>query len=246
MRKLIGTVVAGVLIAYCAYQFFATKVFTGVLESSLGVPVKVKRVHLKVVPFEFGIYGLKVMSPEGFEEKEMFSIPETFVRVNLLSLFKGVIQVQKISFNLEHVTVEKSRTGKISLKEFLDIPKKKAEAKKKPGPGQPEPPSEPGKKKEPFLKLQVDEVVMSLGKVSYVDYGSGQRVVREFDMKVENMILHDVTDMDSLSEQVVMLILKKIGMFVMGMQFDRMAQDLQQKAGEMMSGAKNKFSSMFQ
>ena len=236
MRKLIGTLLTALVLAYLVYQFFMTQLVSDALQNALGVPVKVGRVHLKLAPVEFGIYGLKIGSPEGFEEKEMFSIPETFVRMNPLDLFKREIHVQQVHFNLEHVTVEKSRAGKISLKEFLDIPKKKAGERKPapqaPQPQKPKPPPAPGKKSEPFFKLRVDEVIMSIGKITFVDYGSGQRVVREFPLNVDRMILKNVTDMDSLSEQVVMIVLKKIGVFVMGMQFDRIAQDVQAKLSQ--------------
>jgi hypothetical protein len=227
MRKLIGTVIFGMVAVYFLLQFFSTQLVSGMLESNLGVPVRVQRVHMRVAPVEFGVYGVKILSPQGFESKEMFSIPEVFVRVKLSSIFKGKIHITKLNFNLEHATVEKSKAGKISLKEFLDRAKKKDPGKPvPPAPQGPQKPQPPAKKKAPGVKLQVDEVLMNLGKVSYVEYNAaGERKAKDFQMNVKNLVLHDVTDLDSLSEQVVMTVLKKIGMLVMGMQFDKMVED---------------------
>jgi hypothetical protein len=241
MRKLIGTLVVLALFVYFSFQYFATGMVSGAMQQLFGTKVKVKSVHLRIFPIEVGIYGIKVMNYKGYEEPVMIAIPEVFVRANLSGLFKQTLHIRKLTFNLSQVTVEKNRQGKINLKDLMEYTQKQGQAAKTGAPlPQPQaPPSEPVQKpKGKPLKLKIDEAYMSLGKVNYVDYGSGSRVERHFDFNIENVLLRNAADMDSLSEQIVVMILKKIGMLAVGAQMEKVANDL-------LEGAKTKLATVF-
>lgn len=230
LRKLIVFILFAALALYGILQLFGTTLVAKGMEQSLGTKVKVGRLHLKFFPVELGIYGVKIMNYPGFEEPVMVSIPEVFVRVEASSLLKKTIHVKNIIFNLENVTVEKNRQGKINLKVLMDVSNKKTpppSTPSDPAPQQPPTkPSEPASDPQDALKLQIDEAVMSLGKVQYVDYGTGARVDRSFDFNIENTRLKNVTDTPSLIEQVVMLVLQKIGKLALEDQVQRVAGQL--------------------
>lgn len=244
IRKILIPLALAGFLFYLFFQFFATRLVAHTLTQSLGTPVKVRQVHLKLFPAEVGIYGIKVMNYKGFEEPVMVSIPEVFVRADLGGLFKKRIRIRKVVFDLKKVTVEKNREGEINLKVLMDYSEKRAPA---PGPSPAQPPPQPsppsGKpgpraKQPPVFKLQIDEAQMSLGKVSFVDYGTGRRVEKNFDFAIDKMLLENVTDMESLTTQVALLILQKIGRLALGEQVGRIA-------GEFFDDARNKLARMF-
>lgn len=243
MRKLIGTIVLLGALGYAVIFMFGASLVGGVIEGATGTKASVQRVHLKLYPLEAGIYGTRLRNLEGFQEPEFISIPEIFIRIEPLGLLKGMLHVEKITLNLEHVTIEKTQGGKVNLKELMDRSKQKqkeAEAKtaEKPSGG------DTGKTK-PQPKVQIDEVDLSLGKLSFVDYAGGQRTVKNMDLKVDHQILHNVTDAFSLTQQVILIILKKVGFAALGIQVDIFKGSLEEQAGEFISQAKNKLSQIF-
>lgn len=242
MRKLIGTVVLLAALGYAVIFMFGSSLVGGVIEGATGAKASVQRVHLKLYPLEAGIYGTRIRNLEGFREPEFISIPEIFIRIEPLGLLKGMIHVEKITLNLEHVTIEKTQGGKVNLKELMDRSKQKqkeAEAKtaeKTSG--------DPGKAK-PQPKVQIDEVDLSLGKLSFVDYANGQRTVKNMDLQVDHQILHNVTDTFSLTQQIILIILKKVGFAALGIQMDIFKGSLEEQAGQFINQAKTKLSQIF-
>ncbi len=229
IRKFVVLAVIAAFFIYFSFQKILTGVVAKSMQGAVGVPVKLAKAHLHLAPFEIGLYGLQLGNPPGFQEPAMAEIPEIFVRVNLLGLLKGKIHVQKVVLNMKDVTVERAKGNKINLNEFLKISKtKKAESEQ---PEQPPPPPEEGEepqapsKPSKGLKLEIDQVLLNIGKVVFVDYGTGERVVREFDFKIENMVLTDVADPFELVMQVTVIILKKVGMAAMSVQIDTVLEN---------------------
>lgn len=238
MRKLLGSILLLVLFLYFSYQFFATRLLSGALEKSLGTKVRVQRIHLKLFPTELGIYGIKIMNYPGYEEPEMIEIPEVFARVHIPALFQKKIQVQKLVLDIKKVVVER-RNGKINIKDLMDYSKKVSQGKA-PAPAEPskQRPSE-SKPKASILKLQIDEAQISLGKVYVVDYGNGQRNERSFDFGIQKEPLRNVTDIPSLTEQIAVLILKKVGMLALGVQVEKVANEFVANAQKTLSNIFN-------
>ena len=148
---------------------------------------------------------------------------------------------------MKEVLVERTRDNKFNLNELMKISKvKKAESE---APQPPSPPAEgqPSKTSKPSkpMKLEIDEVVLNIGKVAFIDYGSGERVVREFGFEIKDMILRDVADPFELVAQIVVIILKKIGMAAMNLQMDSMAQNIEAQAGQLIDQARSALSNMF-
>ncbi len=245
MRKLIGTIVILGALIYGAYQLFGASIAANIIQGATGTKTTVKRIHLKLFPFEFGIYGTKIHNLDGFKEPDFVSIPEIFIRVQLLELLKGTLHVEKVTLNLDQVVLERSQAGKVNLKELLDRSKQKQKESTAPKPSEkPSEPSEPAKPQK-AVKAQIDEVVVSLGSLSYVDYGTGQRIAKNMDLKIDQEVLRNVTDSYGLTQQVVVLILKKIGLSTLGIQMDIFKGNFEEQAGAMINEAKDKLSKMF-
>lgn len=245
MRKLIGTIVIVVALGFLAVQIFGAAMVSNIISGATGAKTSVKRVHLKLFPLEVGIYGTRIHNLEGFKEPEFISIPEIFVRIQPMDLLKGTAHVEKITLNIDQVTFEKAQNGKINLKELLDRSKQKEkESSAEKAPGQKPAPGEPSKPQK-GMDTRIDEVLLSLGNLTYADYGSGQRSVKNINLKVENEVLRNVTDTFGLTQQIIMVILKRIGLSTLGIQWDVLAGNAGEQAQELLNQAKGKLSEFF-
>jgi uncharacterized protein involved in outer membrane biogenesis len=247
IRKFVILILIAAFFIYFSFQRFLTGLAGKGMEAALGVPVKVSKLHLRLAPLEVGLYGLRIGNPPGFQEPYLADIPEIFIRVNLLGFLKGKAHIQKVTLNMKEVAVERTKDNKFNLNELMKISKAQKTQKEEPQPPSPTPEGEPGKAPKPSkpVKLEIDEVLLNIGKVTFADYGSGQRVVREFGFEIKDMILRDVADPFELVAQIIVIILKKIGFAAMNIQIDSMSQNLQTQAGQLMEQAKSALADIF-
>lgn len=232
MGKLIKIIVLAAIVVFLIGFFFGPALVSRALTAALAVPVEVSRVHLKLSPLEAGLYGVKISNPKGYQGKQMALIPEIFIRLNGRELIKGKIHAQKIVLSLENVQVEKTAAGKSNLKDWVDATRKKQQEQSKP---KPEPSA---KKKAPAPSPKIDEVVITLGTLSYVDYASNPPVQKSIPVKVNRLTLRNVSNAASLVDQIVFQILKQIGFSMIGAQIDMVAANLGTQAQEMLGKAK--------
>lgn len=230
MGKLIKIIVLAAVVVFLIDFFFGPALVSHALSAILAVPVQVSRVHLKLSPLEAGLYGVTVSNPKGFQSKTMASIPGIFIRLNLKELIKGKIHAQKIVLSIDKVQVEKNAAGRINLKDWVDETRKKQQPPPKPAPS--------SKKKAPAPPPKIDEVVVTLGTLSYADDASNPPVYKEIPIKVNQWTLRQVSNAASLIDQIVFQILKQMGFSMIGAQIDMVAANLGTQAQEMLGKAK--------
>ncbi len=236
---------------------FANSLVSRTLEASLGIPVRVGGVHLKllmfrllmdtnspsgeayplvsetsVIPIEVGLQNVKLMNPGGFEEPVMIFMPELFIRINPEGFLRGKIHIQQIRLHVEEVTAERSMKGKINLNEWLQILKTPQKAappetvlQPSPAPGKPQ-----ERQKKAGAPLQIDEVLLNLGRVRYVDDAKLQLEPKVFALNIRNERLHNASDPVMISQQVLEFVLKRVGLWAMSAQIDKMASEGMEQA----------------
>lgn len=188
-------------------------ILAGVLEAAIGVPVKVGKFHLDFFSSEVGIYGLKIKNPKGFSEPTLASVPEIFLHIDVPSLFQNRVHVQEIRLNLDEITVERNASGAVNLMEIgavkstrrQGVPSSPAE-----GPAAPAPSGPPGPSTQPAKppSIQIDTVILNLGRARYVD-PAGTRV---FPIEIRNATLRNVTDPAEITRQIVFKTLQRVGL----------------------------------
>jgi uncharacterized protein involved in outer membrane biogenesis len=246
MKKIIFVFLLLFATAYIFCQFFAIKFLTDIVSQALGAPVSVSRIHLKLFPAELGVYDLQVKKFQDFKEPVILSIPEIFLRFDLRDLLKNTLHIKRIALNIEQVAVEKSANGKINLNELLKNTKKPEKTVLQPAPTAPSTQKSPKSQKSPAMKVVIGEAVVSLSKVYYVEYGPSGRTEKSLNFNIHDTVLHNVTDLRSLSQQIIELILKKLGLMALGAQLDRLGANLGQEASQLLDNAKKSISGVFQ
>lgn len=246
MRKLIGTLIILAALLYVVFQFFGTSLVGKVLEGALGVKVNISRIHLKIYPTELGIYGLKIHNPEGFREPVLASIPELFIRVEVMDLVRRKAHVNRVILNIDQVSFERGPGGKVNLLELVNRGKKKeAERKEKQTP----PPAPSGNKPQPqgeVVKTQIDEAIVSLGTVTLTESSSGgEPISKKMNLEIREFTLRNVDGVLSLTEKIVFEVLRKAGLSALGSQFNLAASDLSEQAGQLLNKAQKSLSNIF-
>lgn len=184
------------------------------LEAAIGAPVKIDKVNL--TSSHAGIQGITVKNPAGFEEPVLASIPEIYLEWDLSNLFKKQLLIREVRLNLDEVTVERSQSGTVNLTELAAV---KRPAGK---PGQKPAPAEKGAAA-PAIEIQIQRVEISIGRARYVDKQVG--LVKEFPIEVQKAVLENVTDPAQVTQQVVKIVLQKVGMNAALSQLGNLAGD---------------------
>lgn len=205
MKKILISLVLFLVVAVVVLCLASNLLLGAILSSAIGAPVKVGRVSLGLSGA--GIYGLVINNPKGFHEKRLASVPEASVTYDAGAFLKGKVHLKTIRINMEEVTIERNGEGQFNLMEIKAMKKPTQPAQE---PKTPEPTTEPGKPSKPakLPPVQIDEVILDLGKARFANDGS----VKEFSLNVENETFRDVTYVPTLIRQVVFFILKKVGM----------------------------------
>ena len=193
-------------------------ILTKALESAIGAPVKISKFHFDLFSSQVGIYGLEIKNPLGFQEPTLASLPELFIQVNLPAFFQNRVHIREIRLNLDEITVERNSNGAVNLTEIGAVKKPRTEPAegRTPGgvsPSEPQRPT-PAQKAGP-TNVQIDKVVLSLGRARYVDRGGASPTIRTFSLEIKNAVLRNVTNPAEITQQIVIKTLQRAGLSVL-------------------------------
>jgi len=166
----------------------------GGVKAATGLSINMKKFDLSILKSHVSIEGLKLLNPEGFPEDLMFHAPEIFVDYNLGDIVKGNIHIEDIRLNFDEFVIIKNAQGRTNL-EALKPDKKEGASKKDSKKPQVKADKKKGKK---ALKIQIDHVVLKVGKVVYKDYSKGgDPIIKEYNVNISEEF-NDITNIRSL------------------------------------------------
>ncbi|MDR2849980.1 MAG: AsmA family protein [Verrucomicrobiota bacterium] len=122
----------------------------------LGVPVSVGDVKLRPLAGELLISHVRIGNPEGYSQKDAFSVAKIEVSLNVASLLSDTIVVRKVSIDAPSILYEK-KGGKSNFDVMLANASVAEQKEKTASP----------KDKSSSKKVVIDEVVLSGAKVAY-------------------------------------------------------------------------------
>lgn len=236
-RKRWLILIGAVLAAFLSCSAAVSAVSANLLEQAVGVKVSVSRFSFHPYPLKLGLYGIKIHNPPGFKEKVMADVPEIYFEVNPLAILKGRIHVREIRLSVEDIAIERNAQGKINLNEMTRLLSEKQRAASKPKPSQPSPrdpqtppaPEKP-KSKPKQIPVTVDRVIVNLGDARFVESGKSNVSEKRIKIDVRNFELKNVTDPASVTEQIVVMILKKMGLMAINAQLGDVQKNLENQA----------------
>ena len=223
MKKILIILGLAVVLGVVVLNVFGAVLLGRVLEGAIGAPVSVGRLHLGFLSSNVGLYNVKIKNPQGFNEKALAEIHEISMKYDLGAFFRGKVHLTEVRLDFGDVTVEKNE-GKVNL---LEIGAVKGMTQKKGGAQGPEPESQPGqpesKSGKPAPKgpeIQIDEVLVNIGKGRYVDSSAQPPSVKEYDLGIHDEKFKNVTDTPTLVKDIALLILRKVGLSSLTSNFD--------------------------
>ena len=144
-----------------------------VAKNFMGIELEMDSVRLGIMNTDVKLSNVVVMSPKGFEDKQMMKASSIYVNYELIPLIFKKIHLTNLRLDISEIVVIKDPEGKINTDAIKRIAKRGvAQEGGKGKPGGP-PPTGQGKMK--GVPLEIDHVTISLGKVIFKDYSSGGR-----------------------------------------------------------------------
>lgn len=214
MKKIVITIIFVVTAFVLAMNLFGTVALGRVLENVIGAPVSVGRLRVGIFSSNVGLYNIKIRNPKGFSEKTLADIHVISVSYDWRAFFRGKVHLKTVVLDFGDVTIEKNG----SQVNLLELGAVKGMVKGV-GSGGGENRSEKGGAGR-GSKLQIDEVVVSVGKTRYVDSAAQPPIVKKYDLGVDNEMFKNVTNAQSLVKDIVFLIVRKVGLSSLPSNFD--------------------------
>lgn len=123
---------------------------------ALGVPVSVGGVKLNPLAGNLVISQVKIGNPQGYSDKDAFSVAKIEVGLDIKSLWSDTIVVRKVQIDAPAIVFE-SKDGKSNFDTMMSNAKKASEAEK----------AKTDKEKQPGKKVVIEEFSLNDAKVSY-------------------------------------------------------------------------------
>ncbi len=144
-----------------------------VAKNFMGIELEMDSARLGIMNTDVKLSDVVVMSPKGFEDKQMMKASSIYVNYELMPLIFKKVHLTDLRLDISEIVVIKDPEGKMNTDAVKKIAKRgvaQEGGKGKPGG---HPPAGQGKMKD--IPLEIDRVTISLGKVIFKDYSSGGR-----------------------------------------------------------------------
>ena len=166
--KVLIWIVGIVAVLLVALDLFAGYIVKGAINTAgptaLGVPITVKSVRIGLLSGHFGLKGLVIGNPEGFDTPEAIRVENAVVDVRLTSLFAKVLVIDRIYVDGPEITYEVGHKGSniSAIQKNVEPSKPKKEA--------PKPAEKPAKEAK---KVQITDFLIEHGKLHFCAAGMG-------------------------------------------------------------------------
>lgn len=156
-----------------------------------GAPAHIDSVSLGILKQSIDIKGFKLYNPKGFPNEILLDIPTIKINYDLGALLQKKLHMKTVEVDLKEMGVIKNKEGKLNV-DSLKVVEQQKEAQPK------------EKKTQEMMPMQIDELVLSIGKVVSRDYTVGpQGSVQVFDVGIKRKTYKNITT----AQQLISLIL---------------------------------------
>jgi len=204
---LVFIVVIGALIA--SKNIIAKIAIEKGVKAATGFPIEIKKIDIDLISGHIGITDLSLLNPDGFPPGIMFHAPEIFVDFHLGDMLKGKIHLEDLRLNFNQFVIVKNAQGRTNLEAL--------KPKAKDGSKEPVKDKQKNEAKKGMPEIQIDHLVLKVGKVIYKDYsGGGEPSVREFNVNISQ----ELTDVTSVRHLLGLIASKAIAQSALNIPFD--------------------------
>ncbi len=206
MKKLLITllIITGVIVAFSVSKNQIIKAaVTAAATKTLGAEVTIERFAFNILNQSINIKGLKIENPEGFLKETFINIPLIHVNYDLNALLQKKIHLKKLEINLSELTIVKNKDKQLNvdaLKAAQETTNKKEGTKDK------------KEETQPSMPMQIDVLVLSIGKIIDKDYSAGaQPQIKIYNIGFKNRTYKNITSAQQLISLILTECLKEAG-----------------------------------
>jgi len=202
MKKILTrglVVIAGVLvILVLARNLIVPPVIRSGVKAATGLNVVIGSMDIGLLKPYLDVQRLQLMNPTGFADPVMVDIPQIRVDYRLGALLRNKVHLPSVTFAMQDVLIVKNADGSLNIDALKALQDKNR------------PPSEP-KPESKKMDLQIDELVIRLGTVTFKDYsGGGAPRVQQLSLNLDERFTN-VTDPNQLTMAIVICIMTRAG-----------------------------------
>lgn len=173
------------------------------VKAATGLGLQLNKCIVELKETSFDLKGIRLENPAGFSDKYMFEAPEIYVNYAVLPIFKKLIHLEEIRFDIDSLVIVKNEKGQLNLMSLLPEEKNKEQGTEKDKDQGSSPTSE---KKDRLFDLKVDKALLKINKIIYKDYSKGgDPVVKEF-----NIGIYETFENVEGTEELVTMIINKV------------------------------------
>ncbi len=206
MFKLIGKIIRFFLfiliLAAIFHNWTAKFLFATGLQAALGVSVKVKEVKINFSDISILFGDIEIGNPYSFFSQEpLAKIPKVFIDLAISSFWEKKIHFEAIDLNIQELHVIRDRDGRVNLLSLKTF----GQASQEPSQPSEQKPGEP-------LGFQIDQLILSLGRVRYTDSMQPESQEREFYLGMDRARYENIGGLKDVVKVISWETLKHIGL----------------------------------
>jgi len=171
LKILILVVAAFVVFSVVKNGLFQMVIGTAISKAAR-VPVQIGSTSVRFLTSTINLRNIRFQNPRGFRERVMMDIRQVYIDFDPGAIFKGQAHFEQVKLDLKEIVVIKNREGALNV-DAMKPPK---------GQGQ-----KPTREKGKDVKLKIDQLYLTVGRVIYKDYSAGgEPAIQTFDIGIEN------------------------------------------------------------
>lgn len=176
-----------------AEQFLKSAMIIGIKKIT-GTSVRINRFSFSLFRQAIEIKGLKFYHPRGYPKAVMVDMPRVGLKYDLFALFRRKVHLHSVEVDLKELVVIKNNEGQLNV-DALKVAQRKEERS-----------AEKTKKvSQKLIAMQVDELILSIGKVVYKDFSKSvdKPSIQVFELNVKERKYKNIVS----AQQLIALVL---------------------------------------
>ncbi len=187
--RIAAIVLAALVVLNAAKNQAAKTVVAYNVRKMVQAPVTISGFSLGLIRQSVVIKGFSIYNPKGFSKGILVDIPYVKVRYHILSLLKKKLHLGFLAVDVKEVHVVKNKEGKVNIDQIQAATSAHAVQDS----GKPEKPKQK-------MALQIDTAVLSIGKVVFEDYTSGEQpIVQVYEVNIKEKKYTNITSASQLA-----------------------------------------------
>ncbi|MDD5218194.1 MAG: hypothetical protein PHN49_01125 [Candidatus Omnitrophica bacterium] len=174
------------------------------LHAQLGTPVSVQEAQVDLTKTWVLFRGIRFENPPDFPDPFLASVPKLFIQLDLHLLGEKRLRFRSVEITLDELQVIRDVDGKMNLLSLNVFQTPRTETKSFP--------SSLGERAQTGApKVEIDRLVLNMGKVKYIDLAGAQPKQIAMNMDIHDAVYRNIAGSEDVVKIIVWEIMKRLG-----------------------------------